>query len=319
MDGSAAAAVGPQPLMEHGGDITPFNLYKPTQKTRAAKQLVSRRQRQGSRSVMRRSLQNDDPKALPVPRARRSSDPLPAEGLLADGAFFLSESTEGLNAGATFLNRLSAEERSLLSARGRTYRVAAGDAVFMQGDPHRGIFIIEAGRVRVFYSAPSGREITLAYWTPGHFIGGPEISGGGHHVWSGVALEDCRIVNLESAALRELVTSVPAFALCLIEGLVAKGKCYSSMAQMLGTRSVIERLAQFLLNLGDLCGEADGRTIVIRRKVTHDQIAAMVGSTRQWVTMMLKRFQKEGLVTVDAGGIRILRPERLQEMVFAKG
>ncbi len=262
--------------------------------------------------------------ALTADHGRRAGgaerrDPAQAEGLLGETALFLSESTEGLDAGSTFLNRLSAEERAALSKRGRTYRVAAGDAVFTQGDAHKGIFIIEAGRVRVFYSAPSGREITLAYWTPGHFIGGPEISGGGRHVWSGVALEDCRILNLDSAALKDLVTTTPAFALCLIEGLVAKGKCYSSMAQMLGTRSVIERLAQFLLTLAELHGERDGRTIVIRRRVTHDQIAAMVGSTRQWVTMMLKRFHKDGLVAVDASGIRILRPERLQEMVFAEG
>lgn len=267
---------------------------------------------------MLQTLDAYDPKA---PRAAPSgrAEPSPADGLLGDTALFLSETVDGLDAGATFLNRLSTEERALLSKRGRTYSLKAGDPVFAQGDPHKGIFIIEAGRVRVFYSAPSGREITLAYWTPGHFIGGPEISGGGHHVWSGVALEDCRILNLDSAALRELITSVPAFALCLIEGLVAKGKCYSSMAQMLGTRSVIERLAQFLLNLSELHGEPDGRAILIRRKVTHDQIAAMVGSTRQWVTMMLKRFHKEGLVSIDASGIRILRPERLEEMTFAEG
>ncbi len=62
------------------------------------------------------------------------------------------------------------------------------------------------------------------------------------------------------------------------------------MAQMLGTRSVIERLAQLLLNLGDLYGTPENGTVVIRRRITHDELAALVGSTRQWVTMMLKRF-----------------------------
>ncbi|MFD1331820.1 Crp/Fnr family transcriptional regulator [Methylopila musalis] len=245
---------------------------------------------------------------------RRRPEPRRPEGLPGETALFLSEGTDGLNAGAHFLDRLTAEERVLIGRRGRSYSVAAGETVFAQGDSHKGIFIIEQGRVRVFYTAPSGRQITLAYWTQGHFIGGPEIAGGGSHVWSGEALEDCRILNLNSAAIRDLVTTVPNFALCLIQGLVSKGKCYSSMAQMLGTRSVIERLAQFLLNLGELYGETEGSAIVIRRKITHDQIAAMVGSTRQWVTMMLKRFQRDGLMTVDARGIRITQIERLQEM-----
>lgn len=243
----------------------------------------------------------------------------PIESLPGETALFLSETTQELDAGAHFMDRLNAEDRAFVARRGRSYAVKAGESVFTQGDPHKGIFIIEQGRVRVFYSAPNGRQITLAYWTPGHFIGGPEISGGGVHVWSGEALEDCRILNLNSAALRDLVTTVPSFALCLIEGLVSKGKCYSSMAQMLGTRSVIERLAQFILNLGALYGETEGSAIIVRRRVTHDQIAAMVGSTRQWVTMMLKRFHRDGLVTIDARGIRIMRPERLMEMASADG
>ena len=232
-----------------------------------------------------------------------------------DHALFLSEGIEGLNEGAHFLDRLTPDERAKVRASGRQLVFKPGESVFSQGDAHAGIFIIDQGRVRVFYTAPSGREITLAYWTPGHFCGGPEISGGGVHIWSGQALDECRITLLPSTALHGLITQVPNFALCLIEGLVAKGKSYSAMAQMLGTRSVIERLAQFLLNLGELYGVADGRAIIINRKITHDQIAAMVGSTRQWVTMMLSRFQKKGLVSVTPRRIRIDRPDLLLDLV----
>lgn len=255
-------------------------------------------------------------------RPKRPSErpaPSPAgQALPGSTALFLSETVEGLDDGAHFMNRLTSEELALVRLRGRELAVRSGEPVFTQGQRHDGIFIIESGRVRVFYSAPSGREITLAYWTPGHFIGGPGMTGGGTHVWSGVALDDCRILSLSGSTLLGLITQVPNFALCLIEGLAAKGRCYSAMAQMLGTRSVIERLAQFLLNLGDLYGVADGRAIVVSRKITHDQIAAMVGSTRQWVTMMLKRFHNEGVATVDARGIRISRPERLHEIVFSE-
>jgi CRP-like cAMP-binding protein len=56
-----------------------------------------------------------------------------------------------------------------------------------------------------------------------------------------------------------------------------------------------------------------------RRRITHDELAALVGSTRQWVTMMLKRFQREGIVSVDATHIRLVRPGRLQEIVLTEG
>ncbi|WP_225670215.1 Crp/Fnr family transcriptional regulator [Bradyrhizobium hereditatis] len=228
----------------------------------------------------------------------------------------MSESIEGLNVGAHFLDRLSADQLAQVQAAGRTFPVRQGAMVFNQGEQHDGIFVIRRGQVRVYYTAPSGREITLAYWTPGHFIGGPEISGGGVHMWSGVAIEDCEITALPSASLQKLLVQMPAFALALIDGLIAKGKCYSSMAQILGTRSVIERLAQYLLNLSELYGIADGDTVIINRKVTHDQIAAMVGSTRQWVTMMLKRFQMKHIIGIEDSIIRIKRVDRLEAILF---
>ncbi|ETR74954.1 cyclic nucleotide-binding protein [Afipia sp. P52-10] len=245
----------------------------------------------------------------------RALPPLPTHAANERSALFMSETIEHLNVGAHFLDRLSAAERDQVREAGRPVPVPQGEMVFRQGDRHDGIFIIERGSVRVYYTAPSGREITLAYWTPGHFIGGPEISGGGIHMWSGIAIDDCRITMLPGEALQRLLERVPNFALALIDGLVAKGKCYSSMAQMLGTRSVIERLAQYLLNLSELYGTADGDTIVINHKVTHDQIAAMVGSTRQWVTMMLKRFQAKRIIAIEGSVIRIRRLDQLEQVL----
>ncbi|GBU17794.1 MULTISPECIES: Crp/Fnr family transcriptional regulator [Methylobacterium] len=249
---------------------------------------------------------------LPLPERRR---PAP----LIASALFLSETIEGLDDGAGFLDRLTPAEAERLRQAGRAVGLAPGESVFTQGEPHEGIFLIESGRVRVFYSGPSGRQVTLAYWTPGHFIGGPSISGGGVHQWSGVAIEPVRVTILSSATLRGLVRQMPNFALCLIEALEAKGRCYTAMAQMLGTRSVIERLAQLLINLGALYGTPEDGTVVIRRRITHDEIAALVGSTRQWVTMMLKRFQREGVIAIDRAHIRLVRPGRLQEIVLTEG
>jgi CRP/FNR family cyclic AMP-dependent transcriptional regulator len=251
-------------------------------------------------------------------RSRKLTLRVPAlsRGNAAGSALFMSETIDQLNIGAHFLNRLSGEEKSQLRDMGRQIVVRQGETVFTQGEQHEGIFIIERGQVRVYYSAPSGREITLAYWTPGHFIGGPEISGGGPHMWSGTAIDDCQILVLPSNAVEKLLARMPNFALALIDGLVAKGKCYSSMAQMLGTRSVIERLAQYLLNLSELYGSRDGDAIVINRKITHDQIAAMVGSTRQWVTMMLKRFQTKHIIAIEGSVIRVKRPDLLEKILF---
>ncbi len=120
------------------------------------------------------------------------------------------------------------------------------------------------------------------------------------HQWSGVASSNCSVVHLPGKELRSLAVEIPNLAIGLIEGLTFKGKCYSALAQMLGTRSITQRLAHLLLHLVELYGveDADGR--VIAAAFTHADIAHMVGATRQWVTISLKRMQEKGIVADQA-------------------
>jgi CRP-like cAMP-binding protein len=209
---------------------------------------------------------------------------------------------------------LSAGEREFVLRQGRRRVFYRGQTLFSQGSRHDGIFLIETGRIRVFYTAPSQREITLAYWLPGHFVGGPEIFGGGVHQWSGIASSNSSAVHLPGKTLRQLVVEVPRLAIGLIEGLTFKGKCYSALAQMLGTRSVTERLAQLLLHLADLYGVEDDEGILISAAFTHADLAHMVGATRQWVTISLKRLQEKDVVVSDKSRIVIRRMDVLEQM-----
>lgn len=230
-------------------------------------------------------------------------------------ALFLSEVVGDLDEGANFLNRLQPADIAELRRLGRSVTVARGEPVFLQGAPHEGIFLIESGAVRSYYTSPSGREITLAYWTAGHFVGGPEIFRGGLHIWSGLAVEECRLLYLSASLMRLLVERMPRFAVCLIEGLVAKSKCYCALIQMLGTRSAAERLAQLLIILGEVYGKREEGRLVVRRKLTHDQFAAIIGATRQWVTITLDRFQKRGIISTDRQTLVIERPDLLLGLV----
>jgi CRP/FNR family transcriptional regulator, cyclic AMP receptor protein len=230
-----------------------------------------------------------------------------------DSALYLTEVLAELNTGAGFLDRLTLDEISTVRRATSSRILPPGETIFLQGDRHTGIFLIETGQVRTYYAGPSGREITLAYWTPGHFVGGPEVFGGGLHIWSANAVDACRLSYLPGGAIRQLALTVPAFAICLIEGLVAKGKCYSALVQMLGTRSVTERLAQLLLILAEMHdNEGAGGQIVVDRRITHEQLAGIVGSTRQWVTSTLRRFQTAGIIHVERGTIVIRDPEALR-------
>jgi CRP-like cAMP-binding protein len=83
---------------------------------------------------------------------------------------------------------------------------------------------------------------------------------------------------------------------------------------MLGTRSVSERLAQLLLHLVDLYGVDDDEGILISAAFTHADLAHMVGATRQWVTISLKRLQQKGVVISSKSSIIVRRTDVLDRL-----
>ena len=238
-----------------------------------------------------------------------------AGGDSADASgLFLTENRRLITRPSSLLQALSPLEQQKVRSRGHGKIFKAGTKIFSQGTPHDGIFLIESGRVRVFYTAPSGREITLAYWSPGNFVGGPEVFDTGIHSWSGIAAADSLIFALRGKALRELVTEIPALAVGIIEGLAFKGECYSALAQMLGTRSVTERLIHLLLRLTEIYGVSDKNSTFIASDFTHADLANIVGATRQWVTATLRRLQDQKILAVSKGRIVVLNKVALSAL-----
>lgn len=227
------------------------------------------------------------------------------------GAFLQTDPKPAAGGPPTLLSHLTDQEAAEVLSKGKPKVFYRGKTLFEQGTPHDGIFVVESGRVRVFYTAPSKREITLAYWHPGNFVGGPEVFGQGLHIWSGVAATNVSALHLPATVLKSLVTRIPGLAIGIIEGLAFKGKCYSMMAQMLGTRSVTERLAHLLLHLADLYGVEDPDGTFLAARFTHEDIAHMVGATRQWVTISLKRLSEQGVLRLKPLGIVIAAPKAL--------
>lgn len=252
-------------------------------------------------------------RALPRPAPRPGTGAGTARNARSSAGIILSESESSLSGAPRLLERLSAKERDLLLSYGHRRVIERDRLLFAQGDPHEGIYLVESGLIRVFYIAPSGREITLAYWHPGNFVGGPEIFGG-THVWSAAAARNSAVLMLPGPALRTLIARMPALALGIIDGLVFKGKCYSALAQILGTRSVTERLGQLLIHLVETYGVPDQDGILIATVFRHEDLAHMVGATRQWITISLKRLQAAGILRAAKGRIIIRNVDKLRDL-----
>lgn len=230
------------------------------------------------------------------------------------GVFDISDLRSKVERQPNILGHLNKEDKGRVLRRVRRHKLLPKEILFRQGDCHEGIFLIESGLFRTFYDSPSGREITLAYWQPGNFVGGPDVFGDSIHMWSGVAVEDTEVLELRGKDLRDLMSRIPELGIGIAEALVYKGKILSTLVQLLGTRSVSERLAQLLLMLIDLYGEPDkGGGIAIAPQFTHEDLAHMVGASRQWVTITLDRLQKFGIIKIRKRQVVVLKPDLLYE------
>jgi CRP-like cAMP-binding protein len=184
------------------------------------------------------------------------------------------------------LSVLSPSQREAIISRSRRRHYPVGTPIFAQGENHDGIFLIESGRVQVYYTSPSGREITLAYWNAGNFVGGPDIFGGGAHMWSGTAVMPTGVLVLHGPTLKQFAVDIPALALSIIE----------QLTELYGV------------------GTAEGTRIDY--PLSHSELAQMVGATRQWVTTTLNRLKAAGVLVHAAGIITVLDAAKLRRAVF---
>ncbi len=208
----------------------------------------------------------------------------------------------------SLLASISEPARRAVLALGRRRDYAAGDLLFRQGDHHDGIFLIDEGVVRSSYLSEDGRELTLGFWTAGHYVGAPQMFGGGNHAWTSVAETDTRCLWLPGPELRSLAQQWPDLALALMDALVHKSQCYCALLQLLATQSMRVRLARLLAML-------EAREVGSCTKLSHGDMASMIGSTRQWVSKTLARFAEEGLIRKDPdGGVRVAQPQRLAQL-----
>jgi CRP/FNR family transcriptional regulator, cyclic AMP receptor protein len=211
----------------------------------------------------------------------------------------------------SLLIKLLALDPDLRSAIMKFKRYPAGELIFQQSDRQRAIFVIKSGAVRTFYTAPTGREITLAYWQEGDLLGADRMYEEGIFRWSSQTVSATEVYMLSDAAMRSLIVKVPELAIAFVETLSFKVQWLSSLVQMLATESVSGRLGFLLDTLCELYGMPTDHGIMINTPFTHEDLAAMVGASRQWVTMALDRFQERGVLKLGMRRIEVLHRDRL--------
>lgn len=193
-----------------------------------------------------------------------------------------------------------------------------GQSIFMQGYEHVSTYIIENGQVRTYYVAPTGREITLGYWSTGDLIGAPDVLGGGIHVWSATASQKSKLLVISGLALREFAVSHPEVSQWIIDVLGFKLRWMSVLFQILGTDCVEDRLIKLLLLLAENSGESSETGTVIKRRINQKELGTMVGTSRQWTNKTLNHLKDRGLLSFENRQIVLRDPAALRRLIQAR-
>lgn len=192
--------------------------------------------------------------------------------------------------------------------------IPQGQSLYVQGAPHSNSYFIERGLIRAYYTAATGREVTLAYWSDGELIGGPDFFGGRAHIWAAVAADESILHAISGPDLKRLAAEDAQIALWVAESLTRKFRWLSLLFQMRGTESVQQRLARLLVMLSEMYGVPDKRGVVLKHKFNQNDLATLVGASRQWTNKTLNELKEMGLLEVTDYQIRILDIDALNGM-----
>jgi CRP/FNR family cyclic AMP-dependent transcriptional regulator len=167
-----------------------------------------------------------------------------------------------------------------------------GEMVFLEGDPCAGLCVVEKGRVRLLRLSVDGREQVVKLLRPGEFFNEVAVLDGGPNPVSAMADTESTLWVIDRATMLRLLEEYPDLAAAVIEKLASRARHLLALVEDLSLRTVSARLAKLLLAQEGGRGEAP-------RRLTQQEMAAQVGTVREMVSRVLRRFDEEGLIRFD--------------------
>lgn len=192
--------------------------------------------------------------------------------------------------------------------RPRTYQ--AGALLFRQGDLGSTCHIITHGRVRVYVIAEDGQELSIGIFGPGELIGEMAVYDDLPRSASVQAVEETRTLELDQDALMRCLRRSHNLALGLLRAMSNRLRTTTQDAEFLATMPVAERLLRRLERLAQWSGERTTDGVRIKPAMTQQELATLVGTTRESINRALVRLRDEGLVRLDGGWIVLLDSDR---------
>jgi CRP/FNR family cyclic AMP-dependent transcriptional regulator len=203
-----------------------------------------------------------------------------------------------VDAPADVLARLAA------SAQTQSYR--ARQVVYLPGDRAASVHFLASGRVKVSKVTRDGKELTLAYRSSGEFFGETCLL---------EAMESTTTIEVDRALLDHILSSHAEVAYPFARALVGRWRSLQTKVEQLVFKDVGSKLAELLLRLGSEHGVEHRRGLVLGLKITHQEMANLIGSTRETVSLTLSQFKRKGYITTEGRRVILTDREALRSLV----
>ena len=180
-----------------------------------------------------------------------------------------------------------------------------GAIIVNEGETGDALYILIQGRVRVFNADTSGKEITLGTILAGDFFGEMSLDGGARSA-TVEALEPCLCAVVQHPHVLAFIRANSEFAISLLNTMIVRARATTQAARDMALLDVYERLAQSLNHLAKVT-EVDNTPKTIDHLITHGELAAHVGASREMVSKLMKDLERGGYIQVNARQITLLK------------
>jgi CRP-like cAMP-binding protein len=208
------------------------------------------------------------------------------------------------------------DERHLeqLQHRARPTRFERGEALFLQGDKARGLYVLRSGRVKVFISSPQGRQQILHLAGPGESVGEVAVFCGETYPATAEALARTEVLVIPKQALLEMIIQEPETAMAFLAGLSRRLREFANRIADLSLLEVSGRLASYLLYQSrDQPPEQ-----AVPLGMSKAQLASLLGTVPETLSRALQRLARDHLISLRSQSVLINDRDALQKATWSR-
>ena len=211
----------------------------------------------------------------------------------------MTNNTEAILKKTPLFANLTSAELQALAMRTTRKRFQQGEQLFAEGDPCTGLFLVAAGKIRIFKLSPSGREQILAIEGPGSSFAELPVFDGGNYPAAASALEDTEVLFISRRDFQNFCREHPEVALKVIAVVGARLRRLVGIIEELSFTTVRQRLIALIVRLAQASGKPAKDGIQVELTKSHQDLAAELGTVRELVSRNLGRLQAEGFLDVE--------------------